>query len=110
MSDAPHQEYIYGRRPVWEVMRAQKRRVHRLWIVSGTSGDVMDEVLRWAKERSVPLEWMRREQLDRMVRGNHQGIAAQVGATPHLDLDEFLRTLGEKDAVLVGLDEIEDPQ
>ncbi len=115
-------EYIYGRRPVWEVLRAGKRPLHRLWVVPGTTGDVMNEILEWARQKGVPIESVPRDHLDRMVRGgNHQGVAAQAGATSYLELDEFLSSLtptpsptgrgeGEGRTVVVALDEIEDPQ
>jgi 23S rRNA (guanosine2251-2'-O)-methyltransferase len=105
-------EFIYGRRPVWEVLRAGKRSVHRLWVVPGTTGDVMTEILDLARQKGVVVESVPREHLDRMVRGgNHQGVAAQAGATSYLELDDFLGGLpADKPLVVVGLDEIEDPQ
>lgn len=122
MSHVPHsknrepgsrsREFIYGRRPVWEVLRAGKRPLHRLWIVPGTTGDVMEEILAMARDKHVPMESIPRDHMDRMVRGgNHQGVAAQAGATEYMELDDFLRDLpAEKSLVVLGLDEIEDPQ
>jgi 23S rRNA (guanosine2251-2'-O)-methyltransferase len=103
-------DFIYGRRPVWEVMRAGKRSLHKLWVVPGTAGGVIEEVLQWAKQKGVPIDWIRREHLDRMVHGNHQGIAAQVSSTQYLEIEDFLRDLPTGPCVVVGLDEIEDPQ
>jgi 23S rRNA (guanosine2251-2'-O)-methyltransferase len=105
-------EFVYGRRPVWEVLRAGKRRLHRLWLVPGTTGDIVDEILELARQKSVPVESVPRDHLDRMVRGgNHQGVAAQAGATTYLELDDFLQNLPVDQALIVlGLDEIEDPQ
>jgi 23S rRNA (guanosine2251-2'-O)-methyltransferase len=47
-----------------------------------------------------------------MVRnGNHQGIAASAGATSYVELEDFLKDLpADKPLIVVGLDEIEDPQ
>jgi 23S rRNA (guanosine2251-2'-O)-methyltransferase len=105
-------EFIYGRRPVWEVLRAGKRPVHRIWIVPGTTGDVMTEIQNMARQKQVTIESIPRDHMDRMVRGgNHQGVAAQAGATSYLELEDFLKDLPtEKPLVVVGLDEIEDPQ
>src|SRR4051812_25122165 len=106
-------EFIYGRRPVWEVLRAGKRSLHKLWVVKGAAGDVIDEILSQAKARGVPIDWVERPHLDRMVgrHENHQGVAAQVTATEYLELDPFIKKLpAEKSVLLVALDEIEDPQ
>jgi 23S rRNA (guanosine2251-2'-O)-methyltransferase len=102
---------VYGRRPVWEAFRAGKRSLHKLWMVPGTAGGVVEEILQLARQRGVPIEWARREQLDRMIRGNHQGVVAQVSATQFLELEDYLRDLpADAGAVVLGLDEIEDPQ
>jgi 23S rRNA (guanosine2251-2'-O)-methyltransferase len=106
-------EFLYGRRPVWEAFRAGKRSVHKLWMVPGASGGVMQEIIDLAKSRGVPIEWIKRDHLDRMVRGkgNHQGVAAQVSATTYLELEDFLAGLpAGSEEVVVALDEIEDPQ
>lgn len=101
-------EFIYGRRPVLEALRAGERTLHKLWIAEGTHGT--EEILRLAHERGVPVERARREHLDKRVHGHHQGILAQASATAFLDLEGFLSKLGPTaPAVLVALDEIEDP-
>jgi len=106
-------EFLYGRRPVWEAFRAGKRSIHKIWVVPGTSGGVIQEIIDLAKTRGVPIESIKRDHLDRMVRGkgNHQGIAAQVSATTYLELEDFLAKLpADAEALILGLDEIEDPQ
>jgi 23S rRNA (guanosine2251-2'-O)-methyltransferase len=103
--------YLYGRRPIWEAFRANKRSMHKLWMVHGTTGDVIEEILSLAKSRGVPIDWVDRDRLDRMVRGNHQGVAAQVSATAYVDYDAFIRELpADGSVVVLLLDEIEDPQ
>jgi 23S rRNA (guanosine2251-2'-O)-methyltransferase len=101
-------EFIYGRRPVLEALRAGTRPLHKLWIMEGTHGT--EEILRLARERGVPVERARREHLDKRVHGHHQGILAQASAAAFLDLDGFLAKVGPSaPAVLVALDEIQDP-
>jgi 23S rRNA (guanosine2251-2'-O)-methyltransferase len=104
-------DFVYGRRPVWEVLRAGKRSLHKLWMVPGTSGGVVEEILSLSRARGVPIEWVRREILDKKVGGHHQGVAAKVSATSFLELEDFLKGLSaESDALVLALDEIEDPQ
>lgn len=111
MSQNP--EIIYGRRPVWEAFRAGKRSVHKLWLVSGTTGGIIQEIIGFAKDRGVPIDFVPRERLDNMVRGNgnHQGIAAQVSATEYMEIEDFIAKLVPgSESMVVMLDEIEDPQ
>jgi 23S rRNA (guanosine2251-2'-O)-methyltransferase len=102
-------EYVYGRRPVLEALRAGGRPLHKLWIAEGTHGT--EEILKLARERGVPVEPVRREHLDKRVQGgHHQGVVAQAGAAAYLDLDGYLAQLSPTaPAVLVALDEIQDP-
>jgi len=114
-------EWVYGRRSVWEALRAGKRSLHKLWIASGAGGGVVEEIVQLARERGVPVEWVPRDRLDRMVpaasgesrpgRGHHQGVVAQISAATFLELETFLARLAPNaEASVVGLDEIEDPQ
>jgi 23S rRNA (guanosine2251-2'-O)-methyltransferase len=104
-------DWVYGRRPVFEVLQAGKRKIHKLWVVQGISGDVIEDILKVARERGVALERVPKMRLDQMIRGNHQGVAAQVPATTYGSLDEFLReTKDKKKLFIVALDEIQDPQ
>src|ERR1700687_3663154 len=101
-------DFIYGRRPVLEVLRAGGRPLHKLWIAEGTHGT--EEILRLARERGVPVERARRDQLDKRVSGHHQGVVAQASAASYLDLERILSQLNPSaPATLVALDEIQDP-
>jgi 23S rRNA (guanosine2251-2'-O)-methyltransferase len=104
-------EWVFGRRPVWEVLQAGKRSLHKLWIMEGIQGGQVDEIVRTARERGVPIEWTNRKVLDQKVRGaHHQGLVAQVSAAKYLELDDFLRGLAsDKPALVILLDEIQDP-
>src|SRR5688572_7174489 len=103
-------EFVSGRRPVWEALQAGKRDVHKLWIVQGTGGGIVEKILESARAKGVPVEWAPRVKLNRMAGGHHQGVLAQVSATAYEDLDAFLRRLDpQAGALLLGLDEIQDP-
>jgi 23S rRNA (guanosine2251-2'-O)-methyltransferase len=102
-------EYVYGRRPVLEALRAAGRPLHKLWIADGTHGT--EEILKLARDRGVPVERVRHDQLDKRIQGgHHQGVVAQAGAAAYLDLDEYLAQLPPTvPAILIALDEIQDP-
>lgn len=110
-SASPSTDLVYGRRPIFEVLQAGKRGLHKLWVATGVGGGIITDVINLAKERGVPIEWSTRERLDQMVQGHHQGLVAQVSAIQYQELDEFIKTLPRSsDTILVALDEIQDPQ
>ncbi len=124
-------EFIYGRQPVLEVLKAGQRSLHKIWLLEGTGGDIVREIQKLARAKGIPVEWARREHLDKRVQGHHQGVIAQASAVKFLDLNDFLKLLphpgaspvplpsgeggrrgdtGEaKSVILVALDEIQDP-
>ncbi len=107
----PNREVIYGRRPVFEAFQAGKRTFHKLWVVKGAEGGIVEDIVRLARERGVPMEWTRPDTLDRMAHGHHQGVALQASAAQFLELADFLSALDPTQPVLVvALDEIQDPQ
>lgn len=104
-------EFIYGRRPIFELLQAGKRSLHKLWIAEGTERGVVEDILRMARERGVPIERTRRDRLDRMIRGHHQGLVAQTAAAVYTALEEFIaQTRTVSDLTLIALDELQDPQ
>jgi 23S rRNA (guanosine2251-2'-O)-methyltransferase len=101
-------EFIYGRRPVLEALLAGQRPLHKIWIAEGTHGT--EEIIRLAREKGVPLERARMEHLDKRVQAHHQGVIAQASAVSFHDLEGYLAQLAPAaPAVLVALDEIQDP-
>jgi 23S rRNA (guanosine2251-2'-O)-methyltransferase len=78
-------QVIYGRRPVAEAERG-RRQVHRVWRAPETPG----------------------EELERLCGSpDHQGVVAEVDPYPYADPRGLLR--GE-DALLVALDQVQDPR
>jgi 23S rRNA (guanosine2251-2'-O)-methyltransferase len=104
-------DLVFGRRPVFEVLQAGKRGLHKLWIATGVGGGIIGDVIRLSKERGVPVEFLSRERMDQMVRGHHQGVVAQVSAIQYLEFEEFLAALPRTlETIVLALDEIQDPQ
>lgn len=105
-------ETIYGRNPVFEVLRAGRRQVHRLWVAEGVQEKgTLARVLELARDAGVPVARVPRARLDR-ASDSHQGLAADVGAYEYVGLDEILSVAeerGEAPFVLL-LDVIQNPQ
>jgi 23S rRNA (guanosine2251-2'-O)-methyltransferase len=110
-------EWLYGRRPVAESLRAGRRHCYELLLVEGgrrqapPEGDlaeIRDRALRaGAAFRTVP-----RQELEDLLEGaNHQGVALRVGAFPYCGYDQILHAVkADPQAIILFLDHIEDPQ
>ncbi len=105
-------EWITGRNPVYEVLRARRRHVFRLLL-----GDTIErtghinDIVQFAKERKLRVEVVSRSQLD-SIDNNHQGLALQVSAYPQAALQDILKRAGERGEApfILALDSVKDPQ
>lgn len=103
-------EYIIGRNPVIEALRAG-RDINKILVAEGAAKGQVQIVLALAKENKVILQYAPKKKLDQLVEGNHQGVIAQVAAYQYAELEDLFK-LAEKrneDPFFLILDEIEDP-
>lgn len=100
---------ICGRNPVLEALK-EGAEVSKIWLQQGTRGELEKEVRKWARERNIPVSFVPKAKLDKMVRGNHQGIAALISPTDFTDLEDLIPHIFEagKIPLLVVLDGITD--
>jgi 23S rRNA (guanosine2251-2'-O)-methyltransferase len=105
-------EWISGRNPVYEVLRAGRRQAFRLQIAQGAhEKGRLDEIVRICRQRNLPVEHVPRGQLDARS-PNNQGVALEVSGYPYSDLTDMLahaEKRGEPPLILV-LDAMQDPQ
>jgi 23S rRNA (guanosine2251-2'-O)-methyltransferase len=105
-------EWIWGRNPVYEVLKARRRKAYELRLAKGVQAEGrLREILRLAKEQSIPVSQVARETLQG-ISSHNQGIALQVDEYPYTDLGSILkkaRAHNEPPLVLV-LDTLKDPQ
>lgn len=90
---------VYGRNPVREALRG-RRRVLRVWATERARGE---EWLAGARVDHVPPERIQ----ELCGSADHQGICAQAEPYPYADADRLLEA---GDALVVALDEVQDPQ
>ena len=94
------QNLIFGIRPVAEAVESG-RQIEKLYIRKGAEGSLMQELkdlcmrhrLRW---QEVPVE-----KLNRLTRGNHQGVVAQTAAIAYVELTDILERVPEDETPLV---------
>jgi 23S rRNA (guanosine2251-2'-O)-methyltransferase len=96
---------VAGIHPVREALRAG-RLLDRVLIAKGAGGTRLEEIVRLARERDIPLRFEPRAALDRLAgSAAHQGVVAQGAAARCLDLEDVV----EGARLLVVLDGVEDP-
>lgn len=105
-------EFIYSRNAVYETLRAKRREVFRIQVAEGAQEKGrLDDILRMAKERKIPIERVARPRLDK-IHQNNQGVVAEVSAYTYSDLVdilEYARRKNEQPFVLI-IDSLQDPQ
>ena len=105
-------EWITGRNPVYECLRANRRHFFRLLIAKGVEekGRV-SEIIALAKEKRLPVERVERLALEELAE-NPQGVAMEASQYPYADLDAifaFAKNKGEALFILM-LDQVQNPQ
>lgn len=105
-------EWLTGRNPVYECLRAERRHYFRLQIAKGAEqkGRIQD-IINLGKEQRLTMEWVEREALNEYAE-NPQGVALQVSEYPYADLTAIFALAKAKNEPLfvLILDQIQDPQ
>ena len=102
----PSREYIYGINPIFEVIRAGRRKVYTAYLNQATATHPrMSKLVRFIEQRSIPVEWVDKHRLFELCRSKeHQG--AVLKTTPYA-YESFDALLGAPRLLL--LDNVEDP-
>lgn len=108
-------EWIIGRNPVYETLRAQRRDFFRLLVASGLEEKGrLTEILRLASARKVAVSRVPRQQLDSLAHGeeSHQGVALETSAYPYAALQDILERAEERGEppFILALDLLQNPQ
>ncbi|MCF6278189.1 MAG: 23S rRNA (guanosine(2251)-2'-O)-methyltransferase RlmB [Anaerolineales bacterium] len=105
-------EFIYGRNPVYETLRAKRRQFFQLLISENAQEKGrLAEIVQLARAQKVKVSRAPRKRMDKIAT-NNQGVALQVSGYPYhnvLDIVDKAETRGEKLFVLI-LDTLQDPQ
>lgn len=105
-------EWLYGRNPIYETLRARRRKVLGLQVAQGVQQKGrLAETIQLARKNGVKVRTVPRQDLDKIDR-NHQGVALQVGEYPYAGIPEMLSLAQERDEApfLLVLDTLQDPQ
>jgi len=105
-------EFIYSRNAVYETLRARRRDIFKIELADHVQiKGKLAEIMALASQRKIQVLKAPRARLDK-IHENNQGILAEVGKYPYVDLLDILeqaRKKNEQPFVLL-LDSLNDPQ
>ena len=105
-------EFIYSRNAVYETLRAKRRQVFSIEIAEGAQEkSKIEQILKLAKEQKSKISRVPRGKLDK-IHENHQGVIAEVGAYPYVNVIDILERARQKSELpfVLILDSLQDPQ
>lgn len=107
-------EFLYGRWPVLESLRANRRKFEQLLIMdSATERGPIAEIIAAAETRGVAMRRVPRRVIDDLAKdANHQGVVLRVGLYPYAGMDDLLRESVQRQErnFFLALDLLQDPQ
>ncbi len=109
----PQSAILFGVLPVLEALRAENRRIEKIFVADGAKEKRLFEILDLAQRKGVQFQKIPGENFSRYVENgvNHQGIIALVAAANYFDADRLLEEIYAKEnAFVVILDGVEDPR
>ncbi len=100
---------IFGRHPIVDALQSGAQ-MDKIFLQQGVTGDFEKEVRRLCREFDVPLQYVPKERMSKMVKGNHQGIIGYLALLDYARLDNVVPGIfetGEPPLILL-LDRITD--
>jgi 23S rRNA (guanosine2251-2'-O)-methyltransferase len=105
-------EWICGRNPVFETLRARRRNLFRLLVAEGAQEKGrLAEIQRLCQEQKLPVERVSRQRLQSLDE-NNQGVALEASGYPYSNLQDILLLAESRlePLFVLVLDALQDPQ
>lgn len=91
-SSSDNESTIYGLRPVIEAIDGGTR-IDRVFLQNGLSGPLAGDLKGRIRDKGIPFQFVPVEKLNRLTRGNHQGVVALIAPIDYHRADELLPAL-----------------
>ncbi len=91
---------IFGIRPVAEAIESHKQ-IERLYIRKGAEGQLMTDLKDLCVRHRLHWQEVPVEKLNRLTRGNHQGVVAQIAAIEYVEVADILERVPEDETPLI---------
>jgi 23S rRNA (guanosine2251-2'-O)-methyltransferase len=100
---------VFGIRAVMEAIEAGKE-IESLLVQKGISGELFRSLKKIVDERDIKFQWVPVEKLNRLCKGNHQGVFAFISPVSFYQIDDILPFVFEKgeNPLILVLDRITD--
>lgn len=100
---------IYGLRPVIEAIDGDTR-IDKVLIQNGLSGPLAGELKGRIRDNNIPFQFVPIEKLNRLTKGNHQGVVALISPIEFKQAIDLIPQLmeGEKAPLVLMLDHVTD--
>jgi 23S rRNA (guanosine2251-2'-O)-methyltransferase len=102
-------QIVFGIHPVAEAVNSGKE-LNKVLIRKGLKGETFTHLFQKIRDEGIPYQFVPAEKLNRMTRGNHQGVIALLSLIEYKNLEEIIqRTFEEgRDPLILILDRITD--
>ncbi|MBV6642281.1 MAG: 23S rRNA (guanosine(2251)-2'-O)-methyltransferase RlmB [Cyclobacteriaceae bacterium] len=102
-------QLIYGARAVIETIQSGKH-LEKLFIQKNNTSDLVKQLLTLTSEHVIPVSWVPGEKLNRLTKGNHQGVVAFVSPVQYHNLHHVVTNVFEegKTPLFLALDGVTD--
>lgn len=91
---------IFGIRAVAEAIQSG-RQIEKLYVRKGAEGQLITEFKDLCRRYRIHYQEVPVEKLDRLTRGNHQGVVAQMAAIAYVALEDILDRIPDDETPLI---------
>lgn len=106
-------EWLYGRNPVYESLRAGRRNFFQLHLAEGNEKQsVLVEIENLCRRKNIPIRTVKKDWFNTLTVSDHQGVALEASAFPYCSLDDMLELAHVRNEapLILLLDTLQDPQ
>ncbi len=86
---------IFGRHPVVDAIKSGVN-LDKIWLQQGVRGEFEKEIRQLCRERDIPLQYIPKERMNHISKGNHQGVIASQALVTYYRLEDVVPGIFEK--------------
>lgn len=94
--------YIYGKNVAKEYLKKDEK-IEKVYIYDKFSDKLIISAL---QKKKIPIKFLSKIELDKLVKGNHQGIILSVPSYKYANIEDIIK---KEDSLIIILDHLEDP-
>ncbi len=93
-------EIVFGIRPVVEAIESGKQ-IEKIFVRKGAEGNLMTDLRDLCHRHRLRVQDVPVEKLNRLTKGNHQGVVAQISAIEYVELQDIIERVPEDETPLI---------